>query len=573
MESRTVRKARGAFFTPPEIAHALAAWAVRSADDTVLEPSCGEADILLAAAERLKRLGACRSLRRERLRGVEIFAASARTAETRLREAGFDAAVSVGDFFEYDAPASFDAVVGNPPFVRYQNFSGAARARALEAALAQGVRLSGLAGSWAAFTVAAARHVAPDGRLALVLPAELLGVDYAREVRRFLLRRFRRVRIVAFDERVFPGVLEEVVLLLAEGSGGASRLEVCRARDAGSLGALEAASWTAHDPVDGEKWTQALVEKEALAAYRAFAGDRFEPLGAWGGAYLGAVTGNNRFFSLTTAEARVRGLDPGDTVRISPPGARHLREPAFTDAMWKRLAADGARCLLLAPRGEPSDAARRYLAEGERAGVAKAYKCRVRKPWWRVPRVDTPDLIVTYMNNDRPRLIDNSARVEILNSVYGVRLAPERERIGREMLPVACLNSVTLLGAELVGRAYGGGLLKMEPREADKLPIPTPGRLERAAKALQSLRPRIALSLRSDGGRDIVEAVDAIVLADAPAGELRKIRTAREALFRRRRARGREKRRSPGNSHFGPREAFRGRAAASTGVWAHPGSR
>lgn len=226
MESRTVRKARGAFFTPPEIAHALAAWAVRSADDTVLEPSCGEADILLAAAERLKRLGARPSRRRERLRGVEIFAASARTAETRLREAGFDAAVSVGDFFEYDAPASFDAVVGNPPFVRYQNFSGAARARALEAALAQGVRLSGLAGSWAAFTVAAARHVAPDGRLALVLPAELLGVDYAREVRRFLLRRFRRVRIVAFDERVFPSVLEEVVLLLAEGSGGASRLEV-----------------------------------------------------------------------------------------------------------------------------------------------------------------------------------------------------------------------------------------------------------------------------------------------------------------------------------------------------------
>ena len=537
MESRTVRKARGAFFTPPEIARALAAWAVRSADDMVLEPSCGEASILLAAAERLKRIGAHPSRWRERLHGVEIFAASAGTAEARLREAGFDAAVAVGDFFEYDAPAAFDAVVGNPPFVRYQNFSGAARARALEAALAQGVRLSGLAGSWAAFTVAAARHVSPDGRLALVLPAELLSVDYAREVRRFLLRRFRRVRIVAFDERVFPGVLEEVVLLLAEGSGGASRLEVHRTRGAASLGALEAASWTPHAPVDGEKWTPALVEKEALTLYRALAGDRFEPLGAWGGAYLGAVTGNNRFFALTVAEARARGLRRGDTVRISPPGARHLREPRFTEAMWKRLAADGARCLLLAPHGEPSDAARRYLAEGERAGVAKAYKCRVRKPWWRVPRVDAPDLIVTYMNNDRPRLVDNAARAEILNSVYGVRLTPERRPVGRGILPIACLNSVTLLGAELVGRAYGGGLLKMEPREADTLPVPTPGCLERATRALRSLKPQVALSPRADGLRDVVEAVDAIVLADVPGGELRKIRAARETLFRRRRAR------------------------------------
>ena len=173
-----------------------------------------------------------------------------------------------------------------------------------------------------------------------------------------------------------------------------------------------------------------------------------------------------------------------------------------------------------------------------------------------MPRVDRPDLIVTYMNNDRPRLIDNSARVEILNSVYGVRLAPERERVGREMLPVACLNSVTLLGAELVGRAYGGGLLKMEPREADKLLVPAPGFMERAAKALRGLKPRIALSPRADGLRDIVEAVDAIVLAGVPGGELGKIRAAREALFRRRRARGREKRRSPGNSRFGPREAF-----------------
>ncbi len=53
--------------------------------------------------------------------------------------------------------------------------------------------------------------------MGLVLPAELLTVNYAAEVRRFLMERFARVDLVLFAERVFPEVQEEVVLLLAEG--------------------------------------------------------------------------------------------------------------------------------------------------------------------------------------------------------------------------------------------------------------------------------------------------------------------------------------------------------------------
>ncbi len=542
VNSRASRKARGAFFTPPEIADYLSGWAVRSADDTVFEPSCGEAAFLLAAARRLKTLGAKPARWSERLHGVEIFEASARTAGTRLRGAGFDARVSVGDFFAHKAPAAYDAVVGNPPFVRYQAFSGPARTRALEAALAQGVRLSGLASSWAAFVVKAALHVAPGGRLALVLPAELMSVGYAREVRRFLLRRFGRVRLVAFEERVFPDVLEEVVLLLAEGGGGGSpRLEVCQARNARALAPPETADWTAHDSADGDKWTPALVARGALSVFHALSAERFEPLRVWGGAYLGAVTGANRFFALSAAAARARGLDENDTVRIAP-GGRRLPGPVFDDAAWERLAAAGAPCLLFSPRGRPSEAARRYIAEGARAGVAEAYKCRVRAPWWRAPTVDIPDLILTYMNYDCPRAAGNAARAHILNSVYGMRFAPERRALGTAALPVACLNSVTLLGAELVGRAYGGGLLKMEPREADALPVPAFASLQGAAAALRALEPRLARPPRGGDLRGVVEAVDAIVLAGVPSRDAAALREARAALFRRRRARGKHAR-------------------------------
>ena len=538
MDTREARKARGAFFTPQEIASYLVGWAVRSAGDRVLEPSCGEASFLLAAADRLKSVGADPRSWSEQLHGVEISDASARNAESLLREAGVDLRVTSGDFFQHETPITYDAVVGNPPFVRYQMFSGDARARGLEAALAQGVRLSGLANAWAAFVVKAAQHLSPGGRLALVLPAELLSVNYAQEIRRFLLRRFRRVRLVMFEERVFPGVLEEVVLLLAEGSGGTDCLEVHQARDLGSLTSVETATWTAHTPGTIEKWTPALVAQDAFATYETLVGEKCEELRSWGEVYLGAVTGNNRFFSLTMTEAAAKGLCDSDLIQISPPGTRHLRGLTFTKAVWRQLAEDGARCLLLYPRSEPSDAAWRYIAEAEEAGVANGYKCRMRKPWWRVPLVEAPDLFLTYMNHDRPRLVSNAARVQVLNSIYGIRLARGRKRFGRDLLPIACLNSVTLLGAEIVGRAYGGGLLKMEPREADRLPVPSLERTRRLDERLRSIKPQLARSLRNGNLVEAIWAVDKIVLDGVPEDDLKILRTAREMLFQRRRTRG-----------------------------------
>ena len=455
VDSDRLRKARGAFFTPSGLARYLVDWAIQTPDDTVLEPSCGEASFLLAAGEKLKQVGANPLFWSGQLHGVEIFETSAEHATAVLHEAGFDARIAVGDFFDHQPTATYDAVVGNPPFVRYQNFSGAARVRGLEAALAQGVRLSGLASSWAAFVVKAALHAKPTGRLALVLPAELLSVNYAQEVRRFLLRRFGRVRLIMFEHRVFPDVQEEVVLLLAEGHGGADFFDIHQTRDLASLASVDIADWTSHAPEDDDKWTPALVEADAFETYGDLVEERFEPLSVWGGPYLGAVTGNNRFFSLTVSEAHSLGLQEDDVIRISPPGTRHLRGFAFTKAAWRQLADDGARCLLLYPTETPSDAAQQYVAEAEEAGVCDAYKCRTRKPWWRVPLVKTPDLFLTYMNHDRPRLVTNSSGVDILNSVYGIRLARGRKQLGRDALPVACLTALRCWAAKLSGAHTG----------------------------------------------------------------------------------------------------------------------
>lgn len=541
LDTASVRKARGAFFTPPELCRYMSDWAVTGPDDLVLEPSCGDAGFLLAAGERLRALRGGPP-RPGQLTGVELHGASAETAAERLQEAGLTGRVTEGDFFDYTPRACYDAVVGNPPYIRYQSFTGATRVRSQELALAHGVRLTGLASSWAAFTVHAALFLKPGGRLGLVLPAELLSVNYAAVVRSFLLRRFRRVRLVLFEQRVFPGVQEEVVLLLADGQGPATHTELQQVGDLDGLLGLdrpEVVSWPAEA---GGKWTAGLLPTSVLTRYRSLEdGPGFAPLADWGKTTLGAVTGGNDFFALSPRRVAELGLTDDDLVGLSPPGSRHLRLSTFTPAMWRRLGIDGARTQLFRPSKEPSAAGWRYIRHGEDIGVAEAYKCRVREPWWRVPLQPPADLFLTYMNAETVQLATNRAGVQHLNSVHGVALLTEHRAAGRDLLPLAALNSLTLLGAEIVGRAYGGGMLKLEPREASQLPVPSPSLVEEAARELRRLRPRARRLLSAGNLQGVVALVDE-ALCRSDEGVLAGVEPLREGYRRlraRRAARGR----------------------------------
>lgn len=540
VDTDALRKARGAFFTPPKVAAYVARWAVRSAADCVLEPSCGEAAFLLAAHERVQTLPPAGPTR---LDGVELHAASAHVACSVLRAAGASARVRVSDFFAVEPEPSYDAVIGNPPYMRYQDFAGADRAASRRAALRAGVALTGLASSWAAFTVHSALFLKPGGRLGLVLPAELLSVNYAAQVREFLMRRFARVRLVLFTERVFPGVLEDVVLLLAEGSGGTDHCELLQVQDADALAELDpdrVAVWTPTST--SGKWTSALLPTAGAAAYAAATtGAGFSTLHTWGETTLGMVTGANKFFALTPAQAATLGLANDELLPLSPPGSRHLRGLSFTARMRAELGREGAATLLFRPAADPSPAARAYIQQGEEEGVDAAYKCRVRSPWWRVPLVVPADLLLTYMNADTPRLTTNTAGAHHLNSVHGVYLTDEHRVLGRELLPLASLNSVTLVGAEIVGRAYGGGMLKLEPREADDLPVPSPAGVLECADALRAVRPRVRDHLRAGRLLDAVRLVDQVILHDGSALDAAGVSELEQAyvvLAARRRARG-----------------------------------
>jgi tRNA1(Val) A37 N6-methylase TrmN6 len=541
------RKARGAFFTPPGIAHFLADWAIaKNPTARVLDPTCGDGVFLLAAGERLRALGSPRDAIGQLLTGVDVHGSSLDQARSHLHEDRLHAELVCSDFFHQPPPNQLDselgwqdAVVGNPPFVRYQEYGVEARKRAASAALAQGVPLNGLASSWAPLLVHASAFLKPEGRLAMVLPAELLTVTYAEPIRRWLRRRFRKVSLVMFEDLQFDAE-EQVVLLVAEGTGSCDSFTLWHVRDADDLAERHIFDASSAALRDDGKWTDMILPNDARQLFRRIATDRFARLDTYGTPELGTVTGANNYFAISEVTRRKWKLDERLLRPISPPGTKHLRGLSFTRAQWEEMKLAGHRVWLLCPDPKSRSAAlRAYTDYGERERIDEAYKCTVRTPWWRPPVVPEPDLFFTYMSHRYPRLIANTSGATILNSMHGIRLKSGVPKVARDALPLLGLNSVTMLGAEVMGRSYGGGILKMEPREAASLPVPALGDLRAAWDVLSDRRAALDGALGRGEWTAVVSEVDQVLLRDVMELDACSVREIREAaaLLRIRRTR------------------------------------
>lgn len=250
-------------------------------------------------------------------------------------------------FFRRGLTSAVDAVVGNPPFIRYQDFPESHRSHAFAIMRQEGLHPSRLTNSWLPFVVAATRALRCGGRLALVVPAELLQVSYAAELREYLARKYRRLTIITFRRLLFDGIQQETVLLLGERQDtlGAevSFLELDDERDLLGLDVQASPRVPVEINHAREKWTQYYLSPEELRLVRGVEADNsFTPLGKLASVDVGIVTGRNEFFVLTHDEARAHGVLrwclPLVGRSAQTPGLVLRRED------WEALSASESRC-------------------------------------------------------------------------------------------------------------------------------------------------------------------------------------------------------------------------------------
>lgn len=481
-------KLRGGYYTPQQVSKWLCEWAIQSADNVVLEPSCGDGAILEAAAKRLLSLGATPTKIARNLTGIEIIHSEARVATKRLQpDLGKSAEKIVhnSDFFGWcqeNDDLTFDVIVGNPPFIRYQSFPEPHRTRAMEVMTSEGLKPNRLTNIWVPFVVAATARLKPGGRLALVLPAEILQVTYAAQLRSYLTDHFERIDVIACNELFFEKAEQEVVLLLADGAlANASENNTCRV-------ALTA-SETITDIIevkpmqllkraepkvichDSEKWLKYFLDNQQISFMRALRQAEISTsLSTHASIDVGVVTGKNEFFVLSSDQVEALGLEGYTTPLVSR--SAHLKGSHLDKMDWMSLSLEGHRVHLLNISKNQvnslSSELQQYIDEGEQKEFHKGYKCSIRKPWYVVPSVWIPDGFAFRQIYDFPRMVLNGSGATSTDTIHRLR----SNGANPERVIANTYTWLTAASAEIEGRSYGGGVLELEPTEAERLLMP-----------------------------------------------------------------------------------------------------
>lgn len=259
------RHVLGQFYTPKPIAELIVKWAVRSPDDKVLDPGCGSGTFLIEAYKRLAELKLKRpyesigrvseDVHREilsQLFGVDIneFPAHLTAINLAMRNPRAPSSITqviAEDFFTIQpgyrllAPhkvmtsrgegvaikmifKDFDAVVGNPPYTRWNEIPDATRnsIQRLYGDVLQQYKLyryvtgGALPGIFVPWIIHSSRFLKEGGRIGMIISSSWLQTEYGIGFLRYLADNFKIHAIIDIAPRVFQVPLIATCIILLE---------------------------------------------------------------------------------------------------------------------------------------------------------------------------------------------------------------------------------------------------------------------------------------------------------------------------------------------------------------------
>ena len=159
-------------------------------------------------------------------------------------------------------------------------------------------------------------------------------------------------------------------------------------------------------------------------------------------------------------------------------GPRNARTCKFGRKDFESLRRDGERVWLLhckAPKRRlKGTQALNYIEDAERKHYDKRFLTRNRNPWYKPESREPAPILFTYMTSGRPRFILNERRVLNLNNLHCLYLRQHVQKSSSRIAGlVRVLNSQQVIEQlPQVGRVYGGGLVKVEPKELEMVLLP-----------------------------------------------------------------------------------------------------
>ena len=470
-ENSSERKLRGAYYTPLKLAEKMVE--IFNTDlsiATILEPSCGDGVFIDALIETnfMKR--------QNKVTAIEIEKNEAEKLSKKLSSMANIRVVN-GDFFEfyeeYKEVKKYDLILGNPPYIRYQYLESKQRAEMADILIQHGMRANKLINTWVGFMVACVHMLSPNGKIAFVVPAEILQVAYAEELRLFLANELSKITLLTFEELVFPDIEQEVVVFIGERGATEKGIKIVELNNLDDLESLDinANGFQKLSHVH-EKWTKyftTVQENQLISRIREDA--RFQKLSNTGIINVGITTGNNKYFSVD--KETVENYDLTNVVRPLIGRSSHAHSIYFQQEDWKENAEQGKAAYLIdfpdVPIEKYSQGQKAYIEFGEKNEENIGYKCRIRERWYQIPSIWVPDAFFLRRNNLYPKFVLNCCDAVSTDTMHRVKF---NEGIEPERIVLSYYNSISFAFTEICGRSYGGGVLEILPGEVGNISVP-----------------------------------------------------------------------------------------------------
>ncbi len=461
-------KLRGGFYTPPAIASFILKWGFNgSKGHDVLEPSCGDGVFL----EEIKEAG-------YPYKSVDAIELDETEAGKAKKISLSKTEIICKDFhiFCNETNKKYDLVVGNPPYIRYQYFDKQQRNEAEQIFQRANLKYSKLTNAWVSFVVGSSLLLKDCGKIGFVLPAEILQVSYAKTLRQFLSQFYNKINVISFKKLVFPDIQQEVVLLLCEKNKSKKHcIEHLELKDADDLTKIDMTKLRSpRKTIDfkSNKWTFYFLSQKEINFLERLQEQKTVPLfGEYATVEVGITTGANPFFTVPSSTISMYNLKK----YAKPLVGRSVQVPSaiFTAMDWEFNRDNEARAHLLTfptkDKLRKNNGALKYLAWGQKHGIDKGYKCRIRDEWQIVPSLRISDALFIRRNNIYPKLIINEAKAYTTDTMH--RVTPGAE-VDIKALTASYYNSLSLAFAEICGRSHGGGVLELMPNEVEEIMLP-----------------------------------------------------------------------------------------------------
>ena len=467
LRSPAQRRNVGATYTPRVLSEAMVRWASEQKHRVtrIVDPGTGSGEFLRLAAQKFPEA---------KLVGIELDPVAAIIARANLAMSGLSkrAEVICGDYCKICLPKidGQTLFIGNPPYVRHHNLSAEGKAWLTLEARKLGFAASQLAGLHVHFFLATVLQAQQGDLGVFVTSAEWLDVNYGKLVRDLFLGKLggQGITVLEPTSRTFEDAATTAAITQFVVGSLPSSIRMRRSPSITQKASLTGGPMLHRNRLESEHRWSHLTRKAADIP------QGFVELGELCRVHRGAVTGANRVWIAGKHSSDL----PSSVLFPTVTRAKELFAAGSTlaDGSHLRHVIDIPPDLSIFDL-EELKRVEEFMKLAKSAGVGDGYVAKNRRAWWSIGLRTPAPILATYMARRAPAFVRNLAEARHINIAHG--LYP-RDKMSATLLDRLATFLSTAVSLHQ-GRTYSGGLTKFEPREMERILVPSPEMLLQTA--------------------------------------------------------------------------------------------